>query len=492
MKKISLSILLILAMVFNCFSQQQFYDTTFGNNGVITYPNQQGILTKIKKEGNKLYGLTTILGDNVFYTAKRFNIDGSIDQNFSAPILNGNYWNNSSSFQGFISETSTGKIIVGHNSFNMANYWDPWFNVVRLNPDGTIDTSYGENGFVSLVEGTSDSIELLNMELLENDDILLMGYANQQIFTKKFNSEGSLYTNIWNNGKLSYNYNVNEIPVQSVFSQQENCMYLAFSLNNQGLIEGVKIVKINLTTGLLESSFGTNGVLNISDVFCRFALTNTNKLIVTTRSNNSYFNIYKFNTNGTFDETFFNSLSDLIIDSDAYFIRKISSEEDKIVIIYGTTSKILIQGLNENGTPNNSFGNSGQIYREPAGTSAINAFDFKIENNKILVIGEDRLTPQNHTPSLYSFIINQDLSTNLPVTPDKTVIYPNPSSNTVFIKSVTAIQQVEIYNTLGQLVTKTGVTDNKFDVSILATGTYTIKLLTADSVTHIQKLVKNN
>lgn len=490
MKKITLSILAILATAFNCFSQQQFYDTTFGNNGVVTHPNQQGILTKIKKEGNKLYGLTTTLGDNVFYTAKRFNIDGSIDQNFLAPILNGNYWNNSSSFQGFISETSTGKIIVGHNSFNMSDYWDPWFNAVRLNADGSIDTSYGENGFVSLAEGTSDSIELLNMELLENDDILLMGYANQQVFTKKFNSEGSLYTNIWNNGKLSYNYNVGEIPVQAMFSQQENCIYLAFSLNNQGLIEGAKIVKINLTTGLPESSFGTNGVLNINDIFCRFTLTNTNKLIVTTRSNNSYFNIYKFNIDGTFDETFFNSLSNLIIDSDAYFIRKISSEEDKIVIMYGTESKILIQGLNENGTSNNSFGNSGQIYREPVGTSAINAFDFKIENNKILVIGEERLTPQNRIPSLYSFIVNQDLSTNSPVNPDKAVIYPNPSSDLVLIKSVSAIKIAEIYNPIGQLVAKKDVTDNKFDVSTLPTGTYIVKLLTPDNVTHIQKLVK--
>jgi uncharacterized delta-60 repeat protein len=490
MKKTALSALLIITAILNCFSQQRFYDTSFGNNGVVTYPDQEGILVKINKAGNKLYGLITTLNNDTQYTVKRYNLDGSIDPDFTAPTLNGNYWNRSSNFQGFVSETSTGKIIVAHNSFNITNYWEPWDNLVRLNQDGSIDTTYGTNGFASLTNSTWDSLELLNMELLENDDTILTAYANQEVFIKKFDDNGSPYTNVWNNGKLSYNYTSNEFPNAALFSKTENCMYVAFSTTYQGpTLTATKIVKINLGTGLPETSFGVNGVMNIDGYFNRFALTEDNKLITITKTD-GYFKINKFNSNGVRDTNFANgSAGFLIVDSDAYFTRKIAIKDGKITILYGTSNNIIIHRLNEDGTPDTSFGGSGEIHRQNNGNQIItSAFDLLFEDNKLLLSGQ--ISSGSESPALYSFLTNTNLNTDSSVSLKDTILYPNPSSGEVFIKSSGTVEHTEIYNAIGQLVTKSNVMNNRIDVSTLCAGTYIVKLYTSDNIQHTEKLIK--
>ena len=73
-------------------------------------------------------------------------------------------------------------------------------------------------------------------------------------------------------------------------------------------------------------------------------------------------------------------------------------------------------------------------------------------------------------------------------------IYPNPGLNILNINSEKSIQKIEIYNSLGQLVTKNveilGSENSELNISKLATGIYFIKLRTFDGEIGVEKFIK--
>jgi hypothetical protein len=74
------------------------------------------------------------------------------------------------------------------------------------------------------------------------------------------------------------------------------------------------------------------------------------------------------------------------------------------------------------------------------------------------------------------------------------VIYPNPASDLLNIKSDTPIYGFELYDALGRLVlSKTEMFNNEsvIDVSSLTRGLYFIKLHTINSVAEHKVLIEN-
>jgi hypothetical protein len=73
-------------------------------------------------------------------------------------------------------------------------------------------------------------------------------------------------------------------------------------------------------------------------------------------------------------------------------------------------------------------------------------------------------------------------------------IYPNPTSNTLNITVEKTIQQIELYNNLGQLVTKNieilNDGNSELDISKLATGVYFVKIKTDDGEIGIERFIK--
>jgi len=75
-------------------------------------------------------------------------------------------------------------------------------------------------------------------------------------------------------------------------------------------------------------------------------------------------------------------------------------------------------------------------------------------------------------------------------TDPKFVIYPNPAKNTISIscKNEIVINEVSIYNQLGQSILHRKVSKNKVDISTFEQGLYIIELIT-DNVKSRQKLI---
>ena len=73
----------------------------------------------------------------------------------------------------------------------------------------------------------------------------------------------------------------------------------------------------------------------------------------------------------------------------------------------------------------------------------------------------------------------------------KLLIYPNPAQTEITIQSPTKIQDIQISNGLGQVVSQSVVNSNKSNISTssLSKGIYFVKILLEDGTIQIQKLI---
>ena len=74
------------------------------------------------------------------------------------------------------------------------------------------------------------------------------------------------------------------------------------------------------------------------------------------------------------------------------------------------------------------------------------------------------------------------------------IIYPNPTSNLLNIKSDTPIYSFELYDALGKLIqnkTEMFSTENTVDVSSLTRGIYFVRLHTTNGVVEHKVIVDN-
>jgi len=106
-----------------------------------------------------------------------------------------------------------------------------------------------------------------------------------------------------------------------------------------------------------------------------------------------------------------------------------------------------------------------------------------IASNSSVSIGEIVVVPQNQTQSSSGIIrilaqTQQALEVPQLELSQKIVVYPNPTTATIYFQTDTALldEKVSIYNLSGQLVSQKQITaDNSLDLSALQAGVYLIQ-----------------
>ena len=210
-----------------------------------------------------------------------------------------------------------GKILAG-GSINDAASFDDYL-VVRMNSDGSLDQSFGTNGFVKKHIGAyGKRNDLRGITVDSQGRILIAGDANynggsyQNATVIRLLSNGNIDTDFAASGVFSINLSAVNDYFQDVVVAQDGSIYAA----GHGTINvGGAVVKIN-DAGELVTEFGTNGVFNtdwkegyISRAF-EIELQPDGKLLVGcqhepkdgTKIYNTY--VYRLSTSGTPDDTF--------------------------------------------------------------------------------------------------------------------------------------------------------------------------------------------
>jgi uncharacterized delta-60 repeat protein len=155
---------------------------------------------------------------------------------------------------------STGKIILAGYSSTATDY----VTVVRLNTNGSVDSSFGVNGRYHQSIGSSLN-ELTSIFILPNDDVLLAGsISGSPLFTIDH-----LTIKLKENGSTDNTFGNMGVSIHDIRNTEDQsyCLYVypdgsflqsGFSYNTSGLTDFVCFK--NKANGSLDSSFGTNGI----------------------------------------------------------------------------------------------------------------------------------------------------------------------------------------------------------------------------------------
>lgn len=238
------------------FNTDGTLDMSFGNQGIvintnfllpITISQSQFSGCAIQQNGSILVGAYGSVGDII---VARYLTNGDIDTSFGA----GN---------GFIvidlgiAETGSviavqedGKIIViGNTSVNG--------RIVRLNPNGALDTSFGANGIVAPAF-TGINVAFTDIKIQYDGKLIVGGYianpAPERFVVARFYPDGSFDTSFGTN----HGYTITTIQ------NSARALSLAVQADGKAVLSGESAGSIAVaryvSSGFIDNSFGTNGI----------------------------------------------------------------------------------------------------------------------------------------------------------------------------------------------------------------------------------------
>jgi uncharacterized delta-60 repeat protein len=348
---------------------------------------------KILAVGNSEYSVETAPGTRDDFTIVRLEANGSVDKTFGENGIVrtqiGSYSRAKS-----IAVQADGKIIVGGFAYVNNNAYRLSFAIVRYNENGSIDSSFGTNGIVTTINENND--ESVHSLAIQSDGKILAA-INSGIL--RLDSDGSLDLRFGRNGKISLQpeYKNRELSIQA-----DGKIIVSGSAG----LQTVNTVSRYDSNGTLDTSFDGDGVANISgDLWTSgLEIQGDGKIVVA-----NSMSISRLNADGSVDTTFGNGgryfcdeYYRILPFFSVHSISSVSIQSDGKLVI------TMLQGLsrggdfivgrhNTNGTLDTSFDSDGVVTTSGfAGNSKVNSMVLQ-PDGKIVAVGttDDGLTPSN-------------------------------------------------------------------------------------------------
>ena len=290
---------------------------------------------------------------------------------------------------------------------------DDNFVISRHDYNGLIDSSFGNNGFVETdFDGRSDRAQ--SVAIQSDGKIVVAGGAMVNSYGKDFavaryNSNGTLDTSFGVGGKVSLD--INEAIYGSIGSDD---IAYAVLVQNDGkiLVAGMGDVRYftlvrYLSNGVLDATFGTNGVVttNIGNYCVPYALAlqSDEKILV---GGYAYmggdtiddFALVRYETNGSIDETFGASGIVTTDFSNMDYIRSLSVQDDGKIIASGWQYyQMALARYNPDGSLDGSYGTGGKVSLDISVDGEDRIYASKLQDDgKIVVAGWSGM-PSNET-----------------------------------------------------------------------------------------------
>ena len=269
MKAIKIIFLLFIFFVPKAnFAQFGTLDTSFDSDGIVITPfigfnaSVQSLLIQPDKK-ILAGGTVSNSGLNQFGLA-RYNSDGSLDESFGNL---GKVISNYPELMIFssIALQSDGKIVVAGNLFN-SSFTVSHFVLLRYDTNGLLDTSFGIDGRV--ITNLSDKLDKITSVLIQNDGkILALGTtsdnSNYSDFSiVRYNSDGTLDSSFGNNGITITSIRTWDFDY-ALALQDDNKIVVSGSTSNEfnpvfGPDYDFLVLKYD-KYGVLDSTFGNGG-----------------------------------------------------------------------------------------------------------------------------------------------------------------------------------------------------------------------------------------
>ncbi|WP_300329058.1 DUF4347 domain-containing protein, partial [Accumulibacter sp.] len=312
-------------------------------------------------------------GANDDFAIARYNSNGTLDTTFSGDgkttVAIG-----SGLDQAFaVALQSDGKIVVAGNSYNGT---DTDFAVLRLNTDGSLDTTFSGDGKVTtdLALGNDDA----NSVLIQSDGkIVVTGSADNGVSydfaAVRYNTNGTLDTSFSIDGKVTTFFGVNHDESWDSLLQSDGKIVLVGS-TNLGASDDFAILRYN-TDGTLDTTFSGDGKQTASfggnlDVAYSVVQQADGKLVLAGKyfDGSSYaFAISRLTTTGSLDTTFSGDglqLVDVSASADAAY--SVALQSDGAIVLAGpsgngSTDDFAVVRLTSAGALDTTFSGDGML-----------------------------------------------------------------------------------------------------------------------------------
>jgi uncharacterized delta-60 repeat protein len=350
MKTYNLLFVFIFCLAINLNAQSLLndgsLDTTFGNNGTISYSaqtatqltdiiqQQDGKILVLGNKGSSGYGKPFIA---------RYNLDGSIDNSFieSTPIIN---------FTSVYSQNAViqadGKILVLSKTFpfNVETYGSP-LCLIRYLSNGLIDTTFGQNGVLmtdlTLPDEVNTKISPTKVLLQSDGKIVVVGDKKYQPFdNSKIQKKAAFVARFEANGDIDYSFG--------------NSGQVRIALQKETYLTGGGVIQPDRKLVVYGSTNNTNGF--------------------------NFPFVQRYNYDGNLDNTFANGII-----PNQFMV--IPSSKSILLLPDGRILLLSYQGirrLNFNGLLDNSFLIKSFVYNNQ---EALRASDFAVQNDGKILVG---------------------------------------------------------------------------------------------------------
>ena len=288
-------------------------DPSFGNGGKVTTDfssnNDVATCVAIQSDGKIVVGGTSTdpTGNSDFALA-RYNSDGSLDTSFGSDgKVTTDFFHDNDSLNA-IAVQPDGKIVAAGSASRPGQ--GPQFGVARYNPDGSLDLSFGSAGKTTTNFPGQDIAYAI--AIAPGGKFMVVGTSSvkpaSEFALARYNPDASLDTTFGVNGKVVNSIRGLVDDARSAVLQPDGKVIIA-GTHNQG--DGFALFRYN-TDGTPDNSFGASGAVttavSLSSGATALALQPDGKIVAAGSSESgvikTFFAIARYNADGSLDSTF--------------------------------------------------------------------------------------------------------------------------------------------------------------------------------------------
>jgi uncharacterized delta-60 repeat protein len=246
------------------YNQNGTLDTSFGVAGKVTTNVFNGCsdtayAVAVQADGKIVAAGTTDCsgGSHSSLAVVRYDPDGSVDSSFGT---NGGV---AITFDIFVNVATAvviqpdGKIVAAGSSYSTSS---GNFAVARFNPNGSLDTTFDGDGkvitdFGSPVSVTND--HAYGMTIQADGNLVVAGYSNSHFALARYSTDGSLDTSFGGTGKVITDFGgIDEVAFGVTIEASGKIVAAGYS--SDGIIYSSALARYS-TNGALDPKFGNNG-----------------------------------------------------------------------------------------------------------------------------------------------------------------------------------------------------------------------------------------
>ncbi len=346
----------------------------FGNKGYSTSVPIYGSHAVFQPDGKIVVVGYTINSEQYFYNYKdfavaRFNADGSLDNTFDGDGITATDFNDND-VANAVAIQPDGKIIVVGDIFDDADD-RTFFGMARYNPDGSLDETLNGNGKQKTdVSANSESAKAVAIQ--SDGNVVVAGDVfngdNFDFVIVRFDPNGNLDNTFAGVGTQYTGFGSADDRANSLAIQPDGKIIISGSSP-----DNFELARYN-TDGTLDNSFDGDGkqTINFGDVFINetsMVLQRDGKILLagfTGDDDNNSFAVARFKSNGALDKSFAGDGRETTGFGTMNIINSLALQNDGKVIALGYTSDrnnslVAAARYNSDGTLDDSFDGDGKL-----------------------------------------------------------------------------------------------------------------------------------